>query len=300
MQVENLSLENYAHLFRWSGALLYGEDQAPQVAPPADGVKERSPEDWQYQSFRSAPFPDRKLSPQPTPLITATERRQQLGLGNTVIPSYDRYGSNPQGFDNPIALDDPISAPQRANLAVAFDLQQSRLVENPLVDRWNLRTFTADFVGAPKPDKAAYWKGVHLTIDAFSHATLQFSLLSLEMVKLLKRRGSVQTIYAHAQVRHTSTEIARILDRLSRQDFSNHWKSTDAQLSFIRQQQKAWAERGRLAVLAPDGSLDELLTLVNMATAIVGIHQLEQAASECYGSLRGMDAAIEELARVVS
>lgn len=292
LDLKGLDVESNAHLFDWMGTLIYGVESEPIATRKLEALDLKDVTDWRYREPSGSVALDRNRPDQSVSRISAREMRERLEPKPELRQS-DSGDQNPSGFRIDSHTPDSFARP---NAAAAFDLRQTQpIVENPLLAKWKIQGLSQNFYQQPEIESLSYLSGVQWVVDTLSQEVLNMRLLPPRVVLALGSVGAASVLYAHMAAKLPLEHLEAVVQQFQEKQVAPLKDELPDTLKRIGRECHLWADKGNCPVLSADGRVNPVLTIANIATAIVAIKKLRNMANAHYSYVQGANECLNAI-----
>jgi hypothetical protein len=274
-----LTFDELRPLIVWPAELLYSG-----LNPIAHADPDRS---WhrlesQYRTMQGSTPVDTSDWRSPKPFAPPTG---DINSTRELLDWTNQVALHPQPGDPAPLPDAPTATIARPNAAAYFRSQPQSFRPNP----YSKPEFTTDYSDYSDQDGGGALEGAAWVITIASQAFFNADLFSRSTIDLLTPTGAAQTLRGHAAREHSPEFIQATMQDILRQ-------YEDLNLNQLRSDMlneiQRWQDIGRSAVVGPDDTIDQAISLVNAETSKIVISKILEKLRHLNGFAVGAESAL--------
>lgn len=260
----SLMFEPNAHLFQWPGALVYGEKRPETTSVNESPYVDEGIKQWRNKRIGNEPVPVQspKVEGNPFDFGVIRRLRQQLCVRDEDVYQVGTARPTMSGAFDIIQANKKKRSPYANLLSFNPDsVLRQQETDNPD----SLNTYNKE----PRfSNTGACWLANWIANQGF--AVRPFSQ---DLADLLGPQGVAITLFRYLSYNLGVGEISGLV-RVASDELNQMIYISNERLLQVEMEVALWAVAGTEAVLTPDGSVDDTLSLINAATAITGLSRL--------------------------
>jgi len=276
--LKGLKFDSWAHLFRWPGELVKGDQQAIATERPTSPFTEKSLEDWRLN-----------LSP-PSSRPIASWRAKTVQAGGR-LPSLDDLRKKHLQTIKEEIIEPGLARP---NLSAAFDAVQAIAIREGIANPY-FGAGKLPQISLSEDENGSYFSGASWVFSALTQDAIQLELIPLTLLMQIRVEGAAVVIVEHLLSQKPQEHIEAHLEQLIRNRVQVLQSASFSKISSCETEMQRWLSAIAPAVLNPDKSINHSYSLCNAATGLVGIARIQSFALAVRDVALGVDRAVSAL-----